>query len=124
MNTERDGQLINKGLPSPINYEDFYTTRDDLMYEQIRNDGKFNSVIKIIIRRNSYDYQSYGNLFVMRSQGWVLYHTIRIERLRAFKWSHYKKGVVDIEEALEDFRADSQEMCDLFSFKNQGDKND
>jgi len=119
MNTERDRQLINKGLPFPINYEDFYTTRNDLMYEQIRNDGKFNSVMKIIIRRNSYDYQSYGNLFVMRSEGWVLYHTIRIERLRAFKWSHYKKDVVDIEEALEDFRADSQEICDLFSYKNQ-----
>ena len=39
MNTENKIPLLNRDLPFPINYEDFYITQNDLMYEQIRSNG-------------------------------------------------------------------------------------
>ena len=121
MNTENKIPLLNRDLPFPINYEDFYITQNDLMYEQIRSNGKYGSLMKVMIRRNYYDYQSCGNLYVMRTNGWIPYHSFRIDLLRAFKWSQHSRDVLNRKEALDDFRADSQEICDLFNYHYQGE---
>jgi len=114
--------------PDGVVFEDLYCSQQDGNYVQVYKSA-FGQHYKVTIRINTYDFQSYGKLYILRPTGWVEYITVEATLLKSLAYGpfyHGHSGINKIHnpEVLESFRSDALEILNILIKNNQGERND
>lgn len=101
------------GWSDRVVYEDWYHNQNDGIYIQIYEPSPGNTY-KVFIRINSYDFQSYGKLYVLRQSGWIEYLTVEATLLKSMQLGpFYSADRFNTIEVLEAFRSDATEILNI-----------